>query len=244
MKPYHSLVLFLIILGCAAVSCLHSYRCTERCIVQDMNQALAQTLAAKQEGWITPDTIQDYRSHLKIEALRESSIVYYALDDKNTGLHSNRMRWRRHCKTIEFQSFANCSAASVFALSDQRLPVSFSLLAALWVLFSLGYFRKHRDGMVIFGELMLDEAHQCFYNRKHQPVKLTPMQQQLLCLFFSKSNHQLTKQEICDTLWPKKPDASDTLYTLVKRIKPVIEENGNLKIVSVRGKDYQLQRND
>lgn len=244
MKPYHSLVLFLIFLGCAAVSCLHSYCSTEQSIVQDMNQALAQTLAAKQEGWITPDTIQDYRSHLKIEVLRESSIVYYAMDDKNTGLRSDRMRWKGHSKTMDFQSFANCSVASVFALSDQRLPISFSFLAALWAILSLGYFKKHHDGMVVFGELMLDEAHQCFYNQKHQPVKLTQMQQQLLCLFFCKQNHQLTKQEICDALWPKKPDARDTLYTLVKRLKPVIEANGNLKIVSVRGKDYQLQRND
>ena len=49
------------------------------------------------------------------------------------------------------------------------------------------------------------------------------------------------KQEICDRLWPKKPDASDTLYTLVRRIKPIIEAHSSLKIESDRGKSYSLK---
>ena len=55
-----------------------------------------------------------------------------------------------------------------------------------------------------------------------------------------KLHHQLSKQEICDALWPKKPDASETLYTLIRRIKPVIELNSNLMIESERGKSYRL----
>ena len=50
-----------------------------------------------------------------------------------------------------------------------------------------------------------------------------------------------TWQEICDHLWPKKPDATDTLYTLIKRVKPIIEANSNLKIESDRGKSYTLE---
>jgi DNA-binding SARP family transcriptional activator len=53
--------------------------------------------------------------------------------------------------------------------------------------------------------------------------------------------HRLSKQEICDTLWPRKPDASATLYTLVKRLKPVVEEQGGLQIKSERGKEYILE---
>ena len=49
------------------------------------------------------------------------------------------------------------------------------------------------------------------------------------------------KQEICDRLWPKKPDANDTLYTLIKRIKPIIEAHSTLKIESDRGKSYSLK---
>ena len=46
--------------------------------------------------------------------------------------------------------------------------------------------------------------------------------------------------EICDALWPKKPDAHETLYTLVRRLKPVIEQQSDLKIVSDRSKAYRL----
>lgn len=52
--------------------------------------------------------------------------------------------------------------------------------------------------------------------------------------------HTLSKQDICRRLWPKKPDASATLYTLIKRIKPVIEANSSLKIESDRGRSYTL----
>jgi DNA-binding response OmpR family regulator len=67
------------------------------------------------------------------------------------------------------------------------------------------------------------------------------MQHTLLEMFLKSDDHTLTKQEICDRLWPKKPDANDTLYTLIRRIKPIIEANSNLKIESDRGKSYSLE---
>ena len=69
------------------------------------------------------------------------------------------------------------------------------------------------------------------------------MQYQLMEMFFKSPSHQLTKTEICDALWPKKPDASETLYTLIRRLKPVIEQNSTLKIESNRGKAYRLTSN-
>ena len=67
------------------------------------------------------------------------------------------------------------------------------------------------------------------------------MQHTLLEMFINSESHSLDKQEICDRLWPKKPDASDTLYTLIKRVKPIIEANSDLKIKSDRGKSYSLE---
>jgi DNA-binding response OmpR family regulator len=66
------------------------------------------------------------------------------------------------------------------------------------------------------------------------------MQRQLMEMFFRAPSHRLSKTEICDTLWPKKPDASDTLYTLIRRLRPIIEEHSNLKIESDRGSSYRL----
>jgi DNA-binding SARP family transcriptional activator len=59
-------------------------------------------------------------------------------------------------------------------------------------------------------------------------------------MFFLSPSHSLTKAEICDALWPKKPDASDTLYTLIRRLKPVVEQHSDLKIESDRSKSYHL----
>ena len=60
-------------------------------------------------------------------------------------------------------------------------------------------------------------------------------------MFFHSESHQLSKTEICDALWPKKDDANDTLYTLIRRLKPIIEEHSELKIESDRGRAYELK---
>ena len=60
-------------------------------------------------------------------------------------------------------------------------------------------------------------------------------------MFFRSETHLLSKAEICDALWPKKPDASDTLYTLIRRLKPIVEAHSDLKIEADRGKAYELK---
>lgn len=92
--------------------------------------------------------------------------------------------------------------------------------------------------MGLYGGLALQEGH--FVDVKGHVVKLTPMQQQLMEMLWQSPSHQLSKTEICDTLWPKKEDASETLYTLIRRLKPVIEQHSELKIESERGKSYSL----
>ena len=241
MKPYHAIIVFLLLVCSAAISSVHGYRATEQSIIEDMNQALAQTLQAKQDYWITPDTIKDYRSHLKLKELRDRSYVYYAMDDNIHGLRSNKMRWQRDDASITFQGYAGCSAASVLLMSDQTLPVSLSLLSFLWMAFAIVYFKRHREAAVVLGRMTYQEADQCFYDLNHQVVRLTPMQLELMRMFCHAEHHTLSKQEICDALWPKKPDASETLYTLIKRLKPIVETQGHLKIVSDRGKAYRLE---
>ena len=71
-------------------------------------------------------------------------------------------------------------------------------------------------------------------------IQLTPMQQRLMEMFFNSPSHSLTKAEICAALWPGKPDASETLYTLIKRLKPVVERHSSLRIASDRSKAYRL----
>lgn len=67
------------------------------------------------------------------------------------------------------------------------------------------------------------------------------MQRDLMRLFFDAPSHTLEKASICDALWPKKPDASDTLYTLVRRLKTMLHDRTNLEIDSERGLSYRLR---
>ena len=96
-------------------------------------------------------------------------------------------------------------------------------LALVWSLCCLYLDKKQKvpRKCLVFGGLTYSDTQGQFLSSTGEPVRLTPMQQQLMEMFFRTPSHQLTKTEICDALWPKKPDASDTLYTLIKRLPDV-----------------------
>ena len=223
-QQYLVIVLFVLIVASCATS-LVSYRTAERQVNDDMSQALSSALAMQQSNVITQDTIQSFNSHLQIAELRGKATI--AVDTKGR----------------EFKAYARCSEATIFSLSDQRPTVVLWTLTLMWALFC---FYRHRHemlqmaGMLQYGGLCFAEAEGTFYDAKGQRIKLTPMQQQLMEMFFRSEAHQLTKTEICDALWPKKPDASETLYTLIRRLKPVVEQHSDLKIESDRGRAYEL----
>ena len=223
-QQYLVIVLFVLIVASCATS-LGSYRATERLVADDMSQALSSALAQQQSDVITQDTIRTFNSNLQIAELRGKATI--AVDTKGR----------------EFRAYARCSEATIFSLSDQRLTAVLWSMTLLWAAFCF-YRRRHEmlqmAGMLQYGGLCFAEAEGTFYDAKGQRIKLTPMQQQLLEMFFRSEAHQLTKTEICDALWPKKPDASETLYTLIRRLKPVVEQHSNLKIESDRGRAYEL----
>ena len=111
-------------------------------------------------------------------------------------------------------------------------------MVLLWSFYCL-YLHRQRMALGLYGGLSLQDGQ--FTDAQGHVVKLTPMQQQLMELLWHTPSHQVAKAEICDALWPKKPDASDTLYTLIKRLKPIIEQHSNLKIEVDRGKSYCLK---
>lgn len=234
----------MILVVCAALSSMHNYKVTKDSIIQDMNQALSQTISQKENGYITPDTIINYRQHLKIDALRNRSFLYYACNNKGNVICSRKMKWHSQEYSVEFQSYANCSTADIMGLSDQRLPASILIIGILWAALSILYFRRQYNNFVVLGNMMYAQNEHSFYDLNKTPIVMTPMQEKLMIMFFLSSNYKLSKQKICDELWPKKPDASETLYTLIRRIKPTIQTRGNLKIISERGKDYKLTVND
>jgi hypothetical protein len=217
-QRYAVVVLFALIIASSMVS-LSSYKATEELVTEDMNQALAKTLDEQQSDVISADTIQVFNSHLRMEALRGRAVL--AVDTKRG-----------------FYLRPQVSTATILSLSDQRPAMVLWSMALLWGLFCMYRYQRSMT-MGLYGGLALQDG--LFINAKGCEVKLTPMQQQLMEMLWQSPTHQLSKAEICDALWPKKEDASETLYTLIRRLKPIIEEHSDLKIKSDRGKSYGLK---
>ena len=225
MKQKYALsVLFALILASRLTS-FGCYSSTSRRVNRDISRALTLRMQEQQSDVITQDTIRTFNSHLQIAALRGKATI--VVDGS----------------PVNFKPYARCSEATIFSLSDQRPTAVLWTLTLVWAAFCL--YRRRQDvvqlaGMLQYGGLCYAETDGTFYDAQGQRIKLTPMQQQLMEMFFRSDSHLLTKTEICDALWPKKPDANDTLYTLIRRLKPVIEQHSDLKIESDRGRAYEL----
>ena len=243
MKRYHAFIVLFLLLAPSFYISFHNYQVEREELLSDMNQALAKTIQMQKSVEISPDTIQNYLANLQIPLLREHSFLYYALeeDNRHASLCSDSLSWSDGQAQCEFRCYASFSLFSIWCHSDQQWSLTLFLLAMGWAAFSIHYFRRRMEDVVArMGNLVLSTDNR-FYTTQGQLVHLTPMQEQLLRMFFTAKDHSLSKQEICNALWPKKPDASETLYTLIKRLKPVIEQHGNLHIDSERGRDYVLK---
>ena len=229
-QRYTVIVLFALILMSSLTS-VDSYRSTSRMVSEDMERALTLTMLEQQSDVISPDTIRKFNNHLQIAELRGKATL--AVD----------------VRARQFRAYAHCSEATIFSLSDQRPAALLWVLTGFWAMF-VWYRRRQRIAVghlllsvpsgCSYGGLVYAEEEGRFYAADGDAVSLTPMQYQLMEMFFHSPTHTLTKTEICNALWPKKPDANDTLYTLIRRLKPVVEQHSNLKIESDRSKAYRL----
>ena len=216
-QRYAVIVLFALIL-ISSLTSLDSFRTTRHLVTEDMNQALAKALEEQQSEVISADTIRVFNNYLQTEDLKGKAVL--ALDTEKG-----------------FQPRPQVSTATILALSDQRPSMVLWSMVVLWGMYCL-YQHRRRVTMGMFGGLALQEG--SFVDAKGCVVRLTPMQQQLMEMLWQSPSHKLSKTEICDALWPKKEDASETLYTLIRRLKPIIEEHSNLKIEVDRGRAYGL----
>ena len=225
MKQRYSVIVLLALIIASGLTSFSSYSSTSRLVNEDMDRALALALEEQQSDVISQDTIRTFNSHLQIAELRGKATL--AVDTQGQ----------------KFRAYAHCSEATIFSLSDQRLSAVLWMMTIIWAAFCL-YRRKKivplLANMTHYGGLSFSESDSRFLDHQGHILKLTPMQHQLMEMFFQSPSHSLTKTEICNALWPKKPDASETLYTLIRRLKPVIEQHSDLKIESDRSKAYRL----
>lgn len=151
---------------------------------------------------------------------------------------------------ISFQGYASCSPLETVALMDKTLPLVFLLLAMVFggAAFFLPRSKANKESgetaagqEISFGNLTLSCNKNCFFKENKDKLKLTPQQYSLMEMFYLSSTHILTRTDICEALWPGKVNADETLNTLVRRLRPLIEENTNLKITTDRGRAYILE---
>ena len=243
--PYY---VFLLLIVPSVIVGIHDYKMTERSIEQDMQQALAQTLLEKRRDVITADTIRTFNSHLRWTELRGNATLSLSTSCPTSERDKN--------EEGELQLQAHCPTLTIWRLSDQRPSLALASMALLWAA-GCGI-RKRKEtvtekslaskgasfdvkGTTIGGLTLADNR---FLNSHYEMVRFTPMQQQLMEMFFLSATHSLSKAEICEALWPKKPDASETLYTLIRRLRPLLKQNSNLIIESDRNRGYFLKVED
>ena len=244
-----------------------SYSQAEQRVVSDLNQALQRTVLQNKGLWLNADTIQTYAklqevigapvsvngSHrafteaLSITGLKDVSTLSLHILKKNSPATTADASGL----TLSFRGYARCSATMLFSLSKQTIPATLLLAALLWGGFTFFYFRRRtktnasngqqQENFITFGNLSLSLQEACFYNEQQEKLKLTPMQYTLMEMFYLSSSHLLFKSDICQSLWPGKDNADETLYTLIRRLKPIVEDNSNLRITTDRGRAYGLE---
>ena len=233
MKKLPILIFLLLCLTAIATSC-GSYRKAERNIENDLKQALAKTINEKGMETMRQDSIRAYRSI----ARTEGEMMTIAVGDETLRRHLRNpqlgemafitytVRCERGGWKVTFDTEAKCSAAMIWSLSDQRLSAWLAVMALLSLALS---FRGRRQ----LRPITMDS-----FSATH----LTPMQRQLMEMFVASGSHRLSKHEICDALWPKKDDASETLYALISRLKRELDKTSSFDIISDRGRAYILKR--
>ena len=228
------ILIFIVLCLTAVATSYGSYRKAQRNIESDLQQALAKTINEKGVETMRQDSIRAYRSiartegemmtiavgdetlrrHLRNQQLGEMAFITYTVRCERGG-------WK-----VTFDTEAKCSAAKIWSLSDQRLSAWLAVMALLSLALS---FRGRRQSPPI----TMDS-----FSATH----LTPMQRQLMEMFVASDSHSLSKHEICNALWPKKDDASETLYALISRLKRELDKTSNYDIISDRGRAYILKR--
>lgn len=198
---------------------------------------------------------------LTLEGLRRRAVLTVQLSDAGAApvpegcLASDTVLWlapEADGAVLSFRGYARCTPWFILSQSD-LLTAGLLLLAALLWGGGLVACRRRRattpaqddatdnEGLITLGNLSLSTRDDCFYDEHRERLHLTPMQHALMEMFYRNEAHRLTKPHICRALWPGKDNADETLYTLIRRLKPIVEAHSNLRISSDRGRAYVLE---
>lgn len=260
----YGMLLPLVMMIASVVSSCISYSDAKQNIADDLNEAIIALAAENSELWTRQDTIAALQQmhqtthkpmiyqasdlNFRNRTLKEDAYFTLALvDGRNAApkIHGNKIASDSIMLipekniggiAIQLQGFAECSMASVFAASDQTLPLSLFTMSIL-LFAGLSAFRnkaQFQSATVVAdtasASLNLDE------------IKLTPMQKRLTRMLLDSPGRKVDKTILCTALWGNKTNAEESLYTLVRRTKAALADSG-IEIVCNRGESYELRIN-
>ena len=185
------------------------------------------------------------------EALAENTDNGYIMSDTIMLMNNAKVA----DAALSLRGYVFCPFMNVISMTNMTAPTVLLTIAfcfgGLYFYFRRKYSIKKETGtnsldntnIITFGDLALSIDDSCIYDLNRRRLNLTPMEYSLMEMFYNSSSHFLLKKEICDTLWPGKDNADETLYALVRRLKQTLAERSNIKISAVRGRAYQLDLN-
>lgn len=260
---YAMLVPMLFMIG-SVISCCLSYSNARQNISEDLNEAILAFANENRELWTRQDTIAALRkiyeannspiiyqaSDLNFRNPSLKEIAYFTIaliDRKNVAprIQGNRIasdsvmlvpEMSVDGVAIQVQGFADCSMASLFAVSDHTLP---GVLISLSVLSMASIFVWRRKENV---EPKLELAPLSTSVLSLNDIKLTPMQRKFAQTLLDAPDMKVDKATLCDILWGNKDNAEESLYTLVRRTKTALSSS-NFEIICNRGESYELRIN-
>ncbi|MDE6480378.1 MAG: helix-turn-helix domain-containing protein [Muribaculaceae bacterium] len=264
MNLRYGLLIPLVMMISSIVSGFFAYSDARQDIADDLNVAMEALVKEKSGLWTRQDTIDALRhmyevdhkpmiyqaSDLKFRNSGLKDVAYYslALVDRKTA--SSKIRGNKIASdsimlvlagsvdglAIQVQGFADCSMASVFAVSDQTVPgVLFSL--AIFSLAGMYIWRRNENCQLATEPVVTVSTVSTL-----DGIKLTPMQRQLAQMLLDAPDMKVDKATLCTALWGNKSNAEESLYTLVRRTKSALAESG-IEIICNRGDSYQLRVN-
>ena len=257
---YLMIVPVLLMLSSIAIG-FSNYQETKEEMRQDLTCALRQFVLDESRQLLLLDTLsslhQDmvltlndvdssFNDQLTILPLKDTSHVSVCLlrhDERNpfrekAFIDSDTLLWHsakyKSGPVIALKAYANPSVCAVLGHSDQRLSLTGIILCLLMLSIIVWRTKVSRSEV----ELIVTST-----SSSVREIHLTPMQEQLMDMFFSAPSHILSKETICEALWPKKDHPENTLYTFISRLKVALKDQSDMDIVNKRGKEYQLVRN-
>lgn len=239
----------------ALAKCLDQDAC--RLLPTDTIRAYAQAKANTEGPMMMAIGSRRLSRHLRHKKLADAAFITFDTDGDagvapaipEGAIGSDTLTWYddRNQTRVALRSYASVSVAGILASADMSGSLGLFVVALLWgsAMWLYPARRSRHSGMATITTsdrptLNYDPQTDTFLGRGGENIHFTPMQHRLMKMFLTAPRHQLSHQTICQTLWPKKDQPADTLYALIKRLKPILEEQMNVKIECQRGRYYRL----